>query len=221
MSTVEPFGTWQYAHAVCVPAGRAARVEQALLREQHVRPLGQPAGLDVAFGRGDLGERATEVDGRRARAVGVRPRDRTVERPVDLEHAGPVPELGRASSRSGSAASRRRARSPGAASRRAAPHRRPAVRRASRPGRSHSTRPPSALQHADERVGDLLRPAPRQRPPDEVGEHAEHQSVAGGDRRLRARGSSVRRGRRTVPAPRRCRTTRGRPCAPGAARRAP
>ena len=40
MSTVEPFGTWQYAQAVCLPLGRARRVEEALLGEEHVRPLG-------------------------------------------------------------------------------------------------------------------------------------------------------------------------------------
>ena len=49
-----------------VRAGRRpARVEQARLREQHERALGETTALHVALRRGDLVERAAEVDGRR------------------------------------------------------------------------------------------------------------------------------------------------------------
>ena len=42
------------------------------------------------------------------------------------------------------------------------------------------------LEHGNEGVGDLLRATARQRPPDEMGEHAEHQAVARRRRRLQA-----------------------------------
>ena len=91
-------------------AARAARMGRSAM----------PPRCDVAFGRGDLVERPAEMDGRRPGAVGVGPRDRPVERPVDLEHAGPVPEPGQRPGVARSARRRRRCRSPGAASRRAA-----------------------------------------------------------------------------------------------------
>ena len=73
--------------------GHATRVEEALLREENVRLLADGAAPRLALGRGDLLERAAEVDGRGARALLRRPRDRPVERPVDLEHARPVAKL--------------------------------------------------------------------------------------------------------------------------------
>src|SRR3989449_7602235 len=42
------------------------------------------------FGGRDLVERAAEMNGRGFQAAGVSPRDRPVERPVELEGAGPV-----------------------------------------------------------------------------------------------------------------------------------
>ena len=48
MSTVEPFGTWQYAHSVCRPAGARRAVEQARLGDEHERALRVPAAATVA-----------------------------------------------------------------------------------------------------------------------------------------------------------------------------
>ena len=60
--------------------------------------------------RGDLLERAAEMDGRRLRALRRPPGDRPVERPVELEDARPVAEAARAGGGSATAAPRRRAR---------------------------------------------------------------------------------------------------------------
>ena len=72
---------------------RAARVEEAALGEEDVRLLADRAAPRLALGGGDLLERSAEVDGCGARALLRGPRDRPVERPVDLEHARPVAEL--------------------------------------------------------------------------------------------------------------------------------
>ena len=79
-----------------LPLGRAGRVEQRVLGEKHERPLGRPARPRGALGGGDLVERAAEVDGRGAGALGRAPRDRPVERPVELERARAVPVAGEA-----------------------------------------------------------------------------------------------------------------------------
>ena len=88
MSKVEPFGTWQYAHAVCLPAGaRAGRTGSA---GRAGRTAAQRARLAPAQLRGrDLVEGAAHVHGRRASAFVGAPRDRSGERPVELEHARP------------------------------------------------------------------------------------------------------------------------------------
>src|SRR5262245_13713265 len=44
------------------------------------------------FGRRDLVERAAQMDRRRVEAARILPRDRAVERPVELEDAGAVAE---------------------------------------------------------------------------------------------------------------------------------
>ena len=78
---------------MCFPSGRPRGVEQALLREQHERPLGDPAAPGLPLRRDDLREASPPrctVAG--LRALGRPPRDRPVERPVELEHAGPVAE---------------------------------------------------------------------------------------------------------------------------------
>jgi hypothetical protein len=75
-----------------VLSGRRARVvEKALLREQDEGPLCVPSLPRCAFGFDDLRDRAGEVDGRRLRDLRCAPRDRSIERVVDLEDAGPVP----------------------------------------------------------------------------------------------------------------------------------
>src|SRR5439155_8466943 len=65
-------------------------VELALLDEEHEGPLGVLSAPDGGFAGGDLVERAAEMNGRRLQAAGISPRDRPVERPVDLEGAGAV-----------------------------------------------------------------------------------------------------------------------------------
>ena len=71
--------------------GRARVVEEALLHEQHERPLAGAASLPRrALGLRDLGERAAEVDGPGTAQRVARPRDRRVERPVELERRRPV-----------------------------------------------------------------------------------------------------------------------------------
>src|SRR5262249_37891051 len=70
--------------------GRPPGVELALLHEQHEGPLGMLAAPDGGLRGRDLVQRATEVYGRGLQAAGVAPRDRPVQRPVELERAGTV-----------------------------------------------------------------------------------------------------------------------------------
>src|SRR5581483_5034188 len=67
------------------------RVEQALLGEQHERALGMSAPGYLGLGRGDLRQRPAEVNRARAPARGRPPRDRAVEREVELEDPRAVP----------------------------------------------------------------------------------------------------------------------------------
>ena len=94
MSTVEPFGTWQYAQTVCWPAGRAGRIEQARAGSSSTngRSGTRPRG-DLGLGRG-RSPRTCRRGGpcRRRASSGVAPRDRAVEREVELEDARPVAE---------------------------------------------------------------------------------------------------------------------------------
>src|SRR5262249_53752802 len=72
--------------------GRARGVGEALLREEGEGAVGDAAAPDRVFVHGDLLERAAEVHRPGARALRRAPRNRTVERPVDFEHAGAVAE---------------------------------------------------------------------------------------------------------------------------------
>jgi hypothetical protein len=71
---------------------RPGVVEEALLCEQHERPLAMAPCPRASLRLGDLGERAAEVYRRRLGGLGSSPRDRAVERVVDLEHARAVAE---------------------------------------------------------------------------------------------------------------------------------
>ena len=74
-----------------VLARRGARgVEERLLHEQHVRFFGMLALPRVTFGLRDLGQRAAEMNGDRARTILRLPRDRPVEREIHFEHARSV-----------------------------------------------------------------------------------------------------------------------------------
>ena len=92
MSTSDPAGTWQYAHAVVLPAGARDVSHGAYWTNRTYGRSGcRPAATSASDG-GDLVERAAEVDRRRAARPVRRPRDRPVERPVDLEDARAVAE---------------------------------------------------------------------------------------------------------------------------------
>ena len=72
--------------------GCTARVGDAGLAAQHEGPLGHhPAGHEL-LGRGDLQQRAAEVDRAGPAARGIRPRHGLVQRVVDLAGAGTGPE---------------------------------------------------------------------------------------------------------------------------------
>src|SRR5205085_9653916 len=73
--------------------GSARRVEETLLRDEDEGSLRVYAAPDSRLAFGYLLNGRAEVDGRRAPAGCGRPGDRPVERPVDLEDAGAVPEL--------------------------------------------------------------------------------------------------------------------------------
>ena len=209
MSTVEPGG-----HVAVRPGRRLARrrprrVPRRVLDEQHVRPLRVAAGGDLRLRRGDLVERAAEVDRRRpARPLGG-PRDRAVERPVDLEHARAVAEpLG------APAAPRRQ---PVAGDRHELARRhveqdgtRPAAgRRATSTRWPVTTSPPAASSSATSAVGDGGRPAADHRPADRVGERRRGRARTRHSTGDRGGASSGPRCPRTAPAPARRRTGRG------------
>src|SRR4029453_1873586 len=74
-----------------VLAGRGPRGgELALVHHEHERPLGMLSAPDGGLAGGDLVERAAEMNGRGFEAPGIAPRDRSVERPVELEGTGAV-----------------------------------------------------------------------------------------------------------------------------------
>ena len=77
------------SRCACPPA-RGDGSNCALLHDHHERTLRVLAAPHRRLGRGDLLERAADVHGRRVEAARVAPRDRSVERPVELEHAGTV-----------------------------------------------------------------------------------------------------------------------------------
>src|SRR5206468_5703980 len=69
---------------------RARVVEEALLPDEHERPLGRLAAPHRALGCRDLVERASEVHCARAPALRGAPGGRTVERVVPLDDATPA-----------------------------------------------------------------------------------------------------------------------------------
>jgi hypothetical protein len=88
MSTVEPAGTWQYAQTVW----RAGRIEHALLRDQHVRPLRVISARDLGLSRRDVSHGSADVHGTRLVQLLGCPRDRTVDREIELVCGRSVPE---------------------------------------------------------------------------------------------------------------------------------
>ena len=201
MSTVEPFGTWQYAQAVCCPAG--ARVGSKRLcwaSSTYGRSAISPAPRR-RLRRRDLLQRGSEVDGRGACALLGPPGDRPVERPVELEHARPVAVAlepaaiarrggGRRPGRAGRAASRRGARD---ASRRA--------RRATRlavPSRSRRRASAGSEARASE---SRCEPPRGNGQPTACAEQPEHQAEGRARRAVEPAASSGRRAPRRRRAP--------------------
>ncbi len=74
-----------------LPGGSAGVVEERRLREQHVRTLGVTAFPGSALRFGDLLQRPADVDRGGTAAVRRAPGNRSVESPVELEDARPVP----------------------------------------------------------------------------------------------------------------------------------
>src|SRR5437762_9303033 len=76
---------------------RARWIEQRGLRQEHERALRDAAAPNGVLARGDLLERAAEVDGAGAKDPVVAPGQGTVDGDIELEHARPRPvaaELG-------------------------------------------------------------------------------------------------------------------------------
>lgn len=65
-------------------------IKQSWLRKQDKWPFGMLALPGLTFGRGNLVERVAEVQCARTPARLVSPRDRTVQRPIDLEYTHAV-----------------------------------------------------------------------------------------------------------------------------------
>ena len=161
-------------------AGRAARVGQVLLADEHERPLRHPPAVDVALGGDDLLEGAgRRARSRRAGAL-VRPRDAALDREVDLERAGPVAVAAVAPRRPGPAAGRRRCRRPRAGARSSTTASAAGSSASERTGRPVSIVPPCSRDDRRERVGDRLRAAAGHRPA---------VAVAGADQRQPDRGA--------------------------------
>ena len=72
--------------------GGAARVGDGGLDEQDERSTWDPAAGHRVLGCHDVPHRPRQMDGARATGRRVPPRHRPIERPVDLEDAGTVPE---------------------------------------------------------------------------------------------------------------------------------
>ena len=190
MSTVEPVRHVAVGVAGVLAGRRARRVELALLAQDEERPLGVPAATHVALRGADLLERAADVHGRRLAARGIAPRDRTVERPVELEDAGPVAVAARGGGGSRPAARRPRCARAGRATVSKSTTRAAAGRRgARRGGPSRCGRRGS--QVGGERARDRVRAARRDRPVLDVRGEREEQPDRRGER-LRERQDRVR-----------------------------
>src|SRR5439155_1071664 len=72
--------------------GSARRVEEALLSDEDERALGRRAARDLGLALGDLVERSSEMDRPCAKALFGAPRDRAIDRVVELEDARAVAE---------------------------------------------------------------------------------------------------------------------------------
>jgi hypothetical protein len=159
--------------------GGAGRVEQARLHEQHEGALVVAPAHGGVLRRGDLAERAAQVDRPGARRLGRAPRDRPVERPVELEDARAVAVPLEAPAIAVRQPVARNAQQ--LARRDVDQHRRGVAQLVERldaaPGLH---RPAGAAQLGGEGLGQALRSATGDRPADRMGTHAEDEPEGGG-----------------------------------------
>src|SRR5207253_2950463 len=159
--------------------GRACRIEQALLRDEDEWLRTRETLPDRALVVRDLFGGSADVYGQRARALLGAPRDRTVQRPIDLEHTGAVAEalqLAHVARRQGITRDRgelaRRDIEDDGAQRREIAHRR------------HTPSGLDRAAEADEVVGhgagDRLRAAAHARPADRMGRYRHGDAGRGG-----------------------------------------
>ena len=221
MSTVEPAGTWQYAHSVCLPGGRPVRVEQRRLGDEHERRLRVLAAGHRRLGRGDLGQRAADVHGAGTGDGRVGPRHRLGQRVVELEHARPVAEARPSAPGAGPGSGRRPWRRAGAARRRRARPSTSAARARSSTRWSHTTSPPCWPRIATSASVIACEPPSAHGQPTRWASAAEHEADAGRQRpverqdRVRGEPGEQRRAPRSLSKRRRAERS-----PPGAGRRA-
>ena len=199
-SAARDCGPWVYAQAVCRPAGARVGSATALLAEQEKRPLGQPA---VGALEGGEQRRLVAADVDRSRSPGLRgsPRNRAIERPVDL-HRGRA-EVISGEHRAVPPGQRRTGHLQQRTGQHVGHHR--AGRQLLPTGHADSGHPPALdgdpldagtgadtaaelLEVCHQRVGDSPRAAARARPSDGVPEQLQ---VEAGDRRARTGGQDV------------------------------
>ena len=92
MSTVDPLGTWQYAHNVCRPAGARLWSNRLGWATSTNGARWMPAAVDRQLSGRDLVERPSEVHGRRRRRHRVAPRHGIGQGVVELERGRSVAE---------------------------------------------------------------------------------------------------------------------------------
>ena len=206
-SPLQPFGTWQYAQAVCLPSGaRVGSKSVCWARSTNGRSAGAagPGARSEAAISSSVPPRWTVA----ARGAPRRaPRDRPVERPVELERAGPVAVAARARGRSAREAAAIRRSSPGATSARTTSAARQLVdrardvrsRRRARAGARRARRRSPARRRAGSRQPATW-PSTREREP-EAGarpplERQHRVRRAAGEERARALGRERRLGER-------------------------
>jgi hypothetical protein len=161
--------------------GGARRVEGCLLHKEDIGALGMVSPPDGAFGRGDLIQRAAQVDGAGPQAFGRPPRRRPVERVVHFENAGTVAvaaelaPVGRGQTIAGDALQlARRDIEEGGGCRRQIVHPADPL-----PGDDLAAQ---AAQVRGQTVGDPLRAAAGHGPTDRVRQHAQNETERGGRR---------------------------------------
>ena len=205
---------------------RARRVGDRLLAGEQERLLGQAPAGDLVQRAAQLGDGAADVHRARAPRVVVGPRDRRVERPVELDRLRAVAKAQRAAhvgvaervaGERHEAVRRRRRDDDPRRDRLAAGERRPPLDAAAACvdalGAAPTSRasPPCSRRQRDERVGDAARAALGARPADGVAHEVQPQRRRSRCRRRPAARRRAARSRTATPRPRRGRPRRRAP----------